>query len=156
MFLIRRTLAVAALAVMTAAAFPALAADQAPAAAPATTGRHHHGHLSADSVEARIKTMHDQLQITAAQASQWDSVAQVMRDNAKTYSQLVQDKVKAQATMTAVESLQAYQQIAQAHADGVKKLAAAFETLYATMSPEQQKTTDAVFRGHKHHHHHAH
>ncbi len=149
MFKIQRTLAVAALAVLTAAAFPALAAEPAPAAP--TTARHHHGHPGADAVEARINTLHDQLRITPAQAGQWDAVAQVMRGNATTYAQLVKDEVQAQMTMTAVESLHAYQQIAEAHAAGVKKLAAAFDTLYATMPPAQQKITDQVFRAHKPH-----
>jgi periplasmic protein CpxP/Spy len=36
-----------------------------------------------DRVEARIKQLHDQLKITAAQEPQWNVVAQTMRDDAQ-------------------------------------------------------------------------
>jgi hypothetical protein len=151
---IKHTLAVATLALMTAAALPALAADQAPTAAAAAPGpaKAPHHPTRADAVEARIKDLHDKLKITDAQADQWAAVAQVMRDNANGYAQLIKDTKKAEATTTAVEDLQAYQRVAEAHAEGIKKLAATFETLYDTMSPEQKKITDEVFRAHKHHH----
>ena len=141
MLKIKRTLAIAALALTTAAAFPALAADQAPAAAPA-----------ANPVEARIASLHDQLQITAAETDKWNAVARVMRGNAEHYARMVEQTRKKDATMTAVESLRAYERIATAHAAGVKKLAAAFETLYAAMSPAQWKLTDDVFRARRQQH----
>ena len=37
----------------------------------------------ADPVEARIKTLHSSLHITAAQETLWNNFAQVMRENAK-------------------------------------------------------------------------
>lgn len=148
MLKIKQTLAVAALAVITAAALPAMAADGAPAAQPAAPAAPHG--RAADMVETRIKTLHDQLHITAAQADQWNAVAGVMRDNARSYAQLIKDESKNAATMTAVEDLRAYQKIAEAHAAGVGRLVAVFQPLYDTMSPEQKKTTDEVFRAHKH------
>jgi hypothetical protein len=48
--------------------------------------------------------------------------------------------------MTAVENLRSFQKLAQAHADGLNNLGAAFESLYADMSDEQKKNADAVFR----------
>ena len=147
MFQIRQTLAaVVAFAVMGAGALPALAADQAPQAAPSASARQHHG---GDPVEAKIADLHGKLQITDAQAGQWNTVAQVMRDNDKGYAQLVREKRQNEKTMTAVEDLRAYQQIAEAHADGVKKLAVAFEALYDSMSPGQKAIADDVFRAHK-------
>jgi hypothetical protein len=48
--------------------------------------------------------------------------------------------------------LNAYADIAQAHANGVKKLAGAFSGLYSVMSDDQKKQADEVFshRGHDH------
>jgi periplasmic protein CpxP/Spy len=98
-----------------------------------------------DRVEARITSLHAQLKITPAQEPQWNAFAQVMRDNAKTVDALIQSRVQNAKTMTAVDDLHAYQGIADAHAEGLKKLIPAFEALYASMSDEQKKNADAVF-----------
>jgi protein CpxP len=98
-----------------------------------------------DHVEARITSLHAQLKITAAQEPQWNVFTQVMRDNAKTMDDLIRSRVQNAKTMTAVDDLRAYQGIADAHAEGLKKLIPAFEVLYASMSDEQKKNADAVF-----------
>jgi hypothetical protein len=100
-------------------------------------------------VEARIKDLHDKLQITDAQSAQWNDVAQAMRDNAKTHEEMIKEMRKNEKTMSAADDLNAYAKLAQAHADGVQKLAAAFNTLYGQMSPAQKKAADAVFREHR-------
>jgi hypothetical protein len=126
---------------------------QSQAAAPKMAKTNHE-----DRIEARIKQLHSQLHITQAQEQQWNDFAQVMRDNA---AQMDQDAtqmnqlVKARAdkgTMTAVDDLKAYEQIADAradesqkHADGLKKLVPAFETLYDSMSDSQKKVADNLF-----------
>jgi len=51
--------------------------------------------------------------------------------------------------MSAVDDLRSYQKLADAHADGLKKLVPAFEALYNTMSQDQKKTADAVFAEHE-------
>jgi hypothetical protein len=95
--------------------------------------------------EARIKSLHDRLKITAAQESQWAPVAQAMRDNAKETGGLIADRTKKTKAMTAADNLHSYQAIAQTHADGIKKLATAFDPLYAAMSDAQKKNADIVF-----------
>ncbi len=102
--------------------------------------------VPADRVEARIKSLHDQLKITPAQESQWAAVAQAMRDSAKQMQTLVQQRMKNANTMTAVDDLHSYQAIAQAHLDGLNKLVPVFETLYASMSDAQKKNADSVFK----------
>ena len=52
--------------------------------------------------------------------------------------------------MTAVDDLKSYSEIADAHADGLKKFTPAFEPLYAGMSDAQKKSADTLFRQHKH------
>ena len=96
-------------------------------------------------VEQRIKTLHDQLKITAAEEPQWSAVAQAMRDDAQEVGALIHERRQKAATMNAVDDLRAYQAITEAHARGVANLVVAFEALYAVMPPEQQKNADAVF-----------
>lgn len=135
-------------------AAPAFAEDAAPTPMPPQHHqgmKHHAMKPSPDMVEARITKLHDQLKITPAQEDKFNALAQVMRDNRTAHDALVDQKIQAEKTQTALDDLQAYAQIAQAHADGVKKLADAFGALYATLSPDQQKAADEAFRAHKRH-----
>ena len=100
----------------------------------------------AETIEQRIATLHTELKITPAQEAQWQAVAQVMRDNATSMEKLATDKAsQSQTEMTAVEDLQTYEQFAQAHVDGLKKLVASFQTLYDAMPQSQKKLADQVF-----------
>lgn len=99
-----------------------------------------------DRAELRIKDMHTKLKITAAQEEQWSKVAQVMRDDAKTMDTLTKARVDHAKDMTAIDDLKSYGEITDAHADGIKKLTAAFSTLYASMSDAQKKAADDFFR----------
>jgi protein CpxP len=103
-----------------------------------------------DRVEARITNLHQQLHITAAQETQWSAVAQAMRDNANAIRDLVKDRKAKAASMNAVDDLRSYEAIADAHADGLKKLIPAFETLYTSMSDEQKKVADTLFKHARH------
>jgi len=53
-------------------------------------------------------------------------------------------------TMSAVEDLKSYCEIAEAHADGLKNFIAVFEPLYTGMSDAQKKSADMLFRHHGH------
>jgi hypothetical protein len=101
-------------------------------------------------VEKHIKDLHSKLKITALEESQWATVAQAMRGNVTDLDSVIDKRAANVAQATAVENLNAYADIAQVHADGVKKLSAAFSPLYAAMSADQKKIADAVFarRGH--------
>jgi len=97
------------------------------------------------SVETRIEDLHRNLQITAAQEPQWRQFAQVMRDNAHAIDAILQERTANINKMNAVDDLRSYEKLADAHADGLKKLVPAFEALYNTMSDDQKKNADAVF-----------
>lgn len=99
-----------------------------------------------DRVEARITTLHAQLKITSAEEPQWTAVAQAMRDNASSVHSLVEQRKAQAGQMTAVDDLKSYEAITDAHADGLKKLIPAFEQLYTSMSDDQKKTADQIFR----------
>jgi periplasmic protein CpxP/Spy len=97
------------------------------------------------AVESHIKDLHVQLQITPAQEPQWAAVAKAMRDSAIETDKAIDKREALVNSANAVDNLNAYGDIAQAHADGVKRLAAAFAPLYASMSDGQKKEADAVF-----------
>jgi hypothetical protein len=102
-----------------------------------------------EDVEGRIKTLHAQLHITPEQEPAWNNVAQVMRDNAKTMKDLrakTQEKTQQESSANAVEQLNSYAAVIDAHSDGVHKFIPAFQTLYDSMSDAQKKTADAVLR----------
>jgi len=102
-------------------------------------------------VEAHIKDLHNQLKITSAEEDQWSKVAQVMRDNAAQMMDMMSKRDANESTMSAVDDLNSYGDIAQVHADDVKKLSAVFEPLYNSMSDAQKKTADTVFHPHPRH-----
>jgi hypothetical protein len=100
-----------------------------------------------ETVEQRITTLHAELKITPAEESDWQAVAQTMRDNATAMEKLAADKASQPAAqMTAVDDLQTYQAFAQAHVDNLKKLTASFQTLYEAMPDAQKKLADQVFQ----------
>jgi hypothetical protein len=102
-------------------------------------------------VDTRINNLHARLQITAAQESLWQPVAQIMRDNASTMDSLRQTRAADANSMSAVDDLRSYGQVIDAHADGVKKLTSAFEALYNSMSDTQKSNADLIFRSDHHH-----
>jgi len=97
-------------------------------------------------VEVHIADMHAKLKITPAQEDQWSKVAEVMRENARSMDALARSRFEHAKTMTAVEDLQSYGEITDAHADGIKRLTPVFAALYASMSDAQKKEADAMFR----------
>jgi len=102
------------------------------------------------AVEKHIKELHATLKITSAEETQWNEVAATMRDNARELDRAIDKLVASAASATAVDDLNAYADIAQAHANGVKKLASSFNGLYSVMSDSQRKEADEVFSHRKH------
>ena len=122
---------------------PAYARDHAVDPTVRSSEKHHD---MMDRVEHRIRTMHDKLNLTDDQESQWKDVADVMRSNEKVIHKLVQDRHENEPD-TAVEDLKSYETIADAHTEGLKKLIPAFETLYDSLSDEQKAKADDMFGG---------
>jgi len=103
------------------------------------------------AVEKHIDQLRAKLKITAVQEAQWNEVAATMRANAKDMDRAIDKRMAIAETATAVDDLKAYEDIAQTHANGVRKLTDAFSGLYSTMSDEQKKAADEAFshRGHE-------
>jgi LTXXQ motif family protein len=98
------------------------------------------------AVEARIRELHNKLDITAAQQTQWDNLVQVMRDNAKAMMDLQKQRAQDAKAMTAVDAVKSYAEVIKAHEAGMDKFVPAFQSLYDSMSDAQKKTADAMFR----------
>ena len=97
------------------------------------------------AVEQHIKDLYSKLKITSAEESQWKKVAETMRENARELDKAIDKREATVASATAVDNLNAYAEIAEAHAKNVKKLASAFSGLYSMMSDEQKKLADQAF-----------
>ena len=104
----------------------------------------------ADRVEAGIKGLHTKLKITKDQEDLWNKVAEVMRDNERKMEPLHKVRSEKAKTTSAVDDLKSYSEIAEAHAEGLKKFIPVFEALYDKMSEDQKKNADMVFRTHQH------
>jgi periplasmic protein CpxP/Spy len=130
------------------------AATEAPAmAAPATHAATRHRPPSADRVEERITQLHSELKITPAEETEWNSFADVMRSNATAVNQAYTDRSTKISSMNAADNMSSYAALSMQHAQDLQKLATAFQTLYAALSPDQQKIADQTFRGPGPHHH---
>jgi preprotein translocase subunit SecE len=106
-----------------------------------------------EHAEAQIKQLQGELKITEAQKVLWNNLTQVMRENAKEMDALTKDTAESIKTMNAVEHMKFHIQITEAHLNQMKKFLPPFEALYASMSDEQKKTTDTIFRTGKHEKH---
>jgi protein CpxP len=95
--------------------------------------------------EQHIAALRAQLKITAAEESQWNAVAETMRQNVKDLDRAIDTRDATIASATAIDNLKSYADIAQVHANGVKKLASAFAGLYSSMTDDQKKQADEVF-----------
>jgi protein CpxP len=129
--MIRHSMIGAALLGSVALATPALA--QAPAgaapnpAAPTATMPQQTAKQDAAGVDAHIAKLQKKLQVTERQKPQWDAFAQVMRDNATQFGVMTRSRHEKMKGLNAVDDLRSYQEIAQTHADGLKRLTAAGE-----------------------------
>ena len=104
------------------------------------------GKNAQERVEHRITELHAQLGITPAERQQWDQFAEVMRENARDMDQVVMQRAQQAQSMNAVQNMQSYEQMAEAHAQHVAKLVTAFKALYDTMPDQQKRVADQVFR----------
>ena len=134
-----RVIAVA-IVLLPAAGFAQTPAAAPPAATPALS------RTDAMRVDQRIKLLHDQLGVTSAEQAQWDQYAQVMRENAAVITHAGADRAAKLDGMTAVATMQSYADLAKLHGENMEKLAAAFTTLYGSLSPAQKQKADTLFR----------
>jgi periplasmic protein CpxP/Spy len=95
------------------------------------------------NIEANIASLHQRLQITPTQEPQFNAVANVMRENARAEASA---PARPAANATAVDDLRAFIRYSDVELAGYRRLLPVLEALYATLSPIQRRTADAVFR----------
>jgi protein CpxP len=128
------------------------ATTSAPSATPVQPGV---SHSMAGKIEQRITNLHARLLISPQQQPQWDRFAQVMRDNARSMDEAYQQRIQVIPTMTATANMQSYAEVAKDHAQDMQRLVPVFQALYDTMSDNQKRTADQVFRDDSSHRDHA-
>lgn len=69
-----------------------------------------------------------------------------MRENAKDMDALTKNSAEITKTMNAVERMKYHSKITEAHLDQLKRFIPPFEALYSSMSDNQKKSTDTIFR----------
>jgi periplasmic protein CpxP/Spy len=153
----KKLLATSIVAVGLAAAVPAAFAQTADAAATPRgpfAQRHHEQHafrMPSERVEARLAYIHTALKISAAQQSQWDAYAGVLRKQASAMDQRMRER-RAQMEKgpgerkrpSAVERHERQRQFMAVATQRLDELLTVEKPLYAALSPEQQRVADEV------------
>ena len=123
---------------------PAKAAPAETAAPPQVRKSH------LERTEGQVAKLKDALKITPAQQGKWDALVQVMKGNAKDMDEQRKARTKKRSEMNAVEDMNNFIQVSEIHVAGMKKMLPVFEDLYKSMSDEQKKNADALFKTGRH------
>lgn len=99
-----------------------------------------------DPIEERLKYLHSRLRITAAQEPLWANIARAMRDNAKAVAPLIRERLEPTKGRNAIDTLDIYEKLGEAQLQGLKDFLAAFRALYDSMSDDQKRIADVIFR----------
>lgn len=97
------------------------------------------------AIELHIKNLHERLKVTAAEEPLWAAVVKAMRDSTDDLDRMLIKRRSLPGDASAIDDLNSYADVAQTHADAVKKLSMAFGPLYAAMSYDQKRLADEVF-----------
>lgn len=137
-------------------AVPALAQAGSPATSPAPTpstggaapapGTRQPEAAMHNDVEQRIADLHARMHITPAQSKEWNAFAQVMRENARDLDRAYRLRAEHLASQTALQNLESYARLEQTRARDVERLVPAFRALYHSLSAQQKRDTDELFR----------
>jgi hypothetical protein len=105
--------------------------------------------MMAGHVEGRLALLKTELKITDAQLPLWNAVADAIRANAKSMSELMSGGMmdSSQTTATLPEKLGLHEKMMTAHLEALRRLKTAVDPLYAALSPEQKKTADELVMG---------
>ena len=103
-----------------------------------------------ERTEAHIKQLKGELKITEAQDELWNNLTQVMRGNAKEMDVLTADRAENINTMNAVDSMKFHSRVTKVQLDQLEKFIPPFEALYTSMSDDQKKSADVLFRTGRH------
>jgi hypothetical protein len=105
--------------------------------------------MMAEHVEGRLAFLKTELKITDAQLPLWNAVAEAIRANAKSMSEMMSGVMtgSSQTTATLPEKLALREKMMTSHLEALRRLKAAVDPLYAALSPEQKKSADELLMG---------
>jgi hypothetical protein len=126
----------------TETAAPAGTAARNEAAAPAPRAEQ----AMLQRVDRRIAELHERLHITAAEEPQWRQFADAMRNNVRQMAQVLAEREQKFRSMNAVEDMQSYAAITEQHAKNMERLVPAFQNLYNSLTDQQKRTADQLWR----------
>lgn len=95
-------------------------------------------------VDRQLRDLSARLRITPAEQPHWDGFASTLQANAQHMAQLW--SARPAGPVSALDDMRSYAQIAQAHAEDIQRLLAAFTPLYESLSPTQKVAADQAFR----------
>jgi protein CpxP len=96
--------------------------------------------------DQRIKALHSRLNITQKEEAKWNKFANVMRNNARSLDKAYQARADKIDSMNAVENMRSYAHIERMRANDMQKLVSPFQSLYASLSPQQKQEANDLFR----------
>jgi hypothetical protein len=124
---------------------PALALDSAGVQ---SDRQNRHFPLPSERVEARIAYVKAALQITDAEASEWNAVADVMRRQAKELDGVIPAMLdRRDAAGSIIDEMERHEKILARRATDLTELIAVAKPLYASLSPNQKQAADALLPG---------
>src|SRR5215472_8023830 len=105
--------------------------------------------MMAGHVEGRLAFLKTELKITDAQLPLWNAVADAIRANAKSMSEMMSGGMmgSSQTTATMPEKLALHEKMMTTHLEALRRLKTAVDPLYAALSSEQKKTADELAMG---------
>jgi hypothetical protein len=101
---------------------------------------------AAEHTENQIKQLQGTLNITSAQEPLWNSLTEVMRENAKSMDAMNRERSEQTEPMNAVEHMKFHSQITQSYLDQMNKLIPPFEVFFNSLTDQQKNITNIVFR----------
>jgi len=104
--------------------------------------------MMAGHVEGRLAFLKTELKITDAQLPLWNAVADAIRANGKSVSEMMSGGMMGSSqTATLPEKLALHEKMMTAHLEALRRLKMVVDPLYAALSPEQKKTADELVMG---------
>jgi hypothetical protein len=98
-------------------------------------------------IEGRIAFLKAELAITDAQAPQWSSFADALRENAKVMRESMTAMMEANKPASAADRTDSMVKMMSTHLESMKAVAAAEKALYAVLTDSQKETADELLGG---------
>ena len=116
-------------------------------------------HAGGWGIEGGIAYVEAELAITDAQRPQWDALADTVRENVGAVQAAFERRhggAEGERSTSAVERLDAFEDLATVGLDVLRKVSPPFKALYAVLSEEQKERADSLIdrRGHRRSMHH--